>query len=64
MQSGIMPIHKVGEVAEQTFSITPACQGNVEPEIPRKPQVAETLVLEMNTYTDLCLRLIQSWQNI
>lgn len=37
----------------------------VEPEMPQKtPQVAEPLLLGMNTYTELCLRLIQPWQNI
>lgn len=44
-----MPIHKAGVVAERTLSITPACQGNVEPEMTQKPHVAKTLLLDMNT---------------
>lgn len=59
-----MPIHKARGVAKLTLSTTPACQGNVEPEMPQKPQVAKTMLLDTNTYTGLCLHLIQPLENI
>lgn len=62
IHSGIVPIPIVRDVAELTLSIIPVCLGTVELEIPWKPPVTKTLLLDISTWY-LCLHLIQSWQN-